>query len=84
MLKNLPGPSGFTEVFVCCLYPSKLMLPEAAGSGEDEQPACRKLPSEAVAGIWVLRDLLLFDTSNEPRKKERGENDVLRNVCELH
>lgn len=48
-----------------------------------EQPAVQKLPSAAVPGRWVLHHLLLFNTSNEPRRKKRGENDVLRNVREL-
>lgn len=84
-LKNLPGPSGFTEVFVCCLYPSKLASPWGCcwGCPCAEQPAFRKLLSAAVPGRWVLHHLLLFDTGNEPRRKKRGENDGLRNVCEL-
>lgn len=86
-LKNLPGPSGFTEVFVCCSHPSKLTFPWGCrcwwGCRRAEQPAFQELPSPAVPET-VLHNLLLFDTGNEPRGKKGGENDALRNMCELH
>lgn len=52
-------------------------------------PACRAacLSEAAIAGgacETVLHNPLLFDTGNEPRGKKRGENDALRNMCELH